>query len=45
MGNIGRFWRYSEERICLAKYTIFQIASLGETPNTPNNKKEKEEKV
>ena len=30
---------YSEERIWLAKYTIFQIASLGETPNTPNNKK------
>ena len=35
----GWFRRYSEERICLAKYTIFQIASLGETPNTPNNKK------
>ena len=27
--------RYSEERIWLAKYTIFLIASLGVTPNTP----------
>ena len=26
---------YSEERIWIAKYTIFPIASLGATPNTP----------